>query len=98
MTTQVVPTGPYFGFTLYAGTNDGANLEDEMTRYLAARRQAGSRLQGASVNGESYQFGVNRSDWSLDEWSNELQIAFFYLDPGRYPFTPPTNAAAATFV
>lgn len=93
-TAQVVPTGPYFGFTLTTGTNSGANLEDELTRYQAARIQSGSRLLGANVNGESYQFGP-RGDWTLEEWQMQLQAAFYYLDPGRYPMQPPTNAAVA---
>lgn len=96
MTTEVVPAGPYFGFTLPAGTNNGSNLEDELTRYLAARKQSGSRLSGASVNGQSYQFGP-RGDWNLDEWQAALQAAFFYLDPGRFPMSAPLGYAVAAF-
>lgn len=95
-TLQVVPTGPYFGFTLNSGTNGGSNLEDEMTRYMAARRQSGTRLIGAGINSQSFQFGP-RSDWTLDEWQQQLQAAFYYLDPGRFPLTPPTDTAAVAF-
>ena len=95
-TLQVVPSGPYFGFTLTAGTNSGNNLEDELTRYLAARSQSGSRLTASGINGQSFQFGP-RADWSLDEWQMQLQAAFYYLDPGRYPLQPPTNSSAVAF-
>lgn len=95
--SEVVPVGPYFGFTLPAGTQSGNNLEDELTRYMTARRQSGTRLVGATVNGQNYQFGP-RGDWSLDEWQQQLQCAFAYLDPGRFPFAAPTNVAVAVFL
>lgn len=88
-TAQTVPTGPYFGFTL-------AELETELTRYKAARQVSGSRLTGSSINGQSYTFGP-RGDWSLDEWQNAIQAAFYYLDPGRYPLQAPTNSAVVAF-
>ncbi len=96
-TTEVVPCGPYFGFALQSGTQGGSNLEDELTRYMTARRQSGSRLAGASVNGQSFQYGP-RGDWNLDEWQSNLQAAFNYLDPGRFPMQGPTNAAVAAFL
>ncbi len=96
-TTEVVPAGPYFGFSLPAGSQGGSNLEDELTRYMTARRESGSRLAGASVNGQSFQYGP-RGDWTLDEWQQQLQCAFAYLDPGRFPMLPPINAAVAAFV
>ncbi len=87
ITAIVVPTGPYFAFTL-------TEMQAELERYKLARQQSGSRLLGASVNSESYQFGP-RGDWNIDEWQMAIQAAFYYLDPGQYPFQPPTNQAVA---
>lgn len=86
-TAQTVPFGPYFGFTL-------AELNTELARYKAARKLSFSRLVSATVSGQSYAYG-SRGDGSLDEWQNDIQVALYWLDPGLYPFPPPTNAAAA---
>lgn len=85
-TSQQVPFGPYFGFTL-------TELQTELARYKAARKLSYSRLTGATVSGQSYTYG-NRTDGNLDEWQNDIQIALYWLAPGLYPFPPPTNAAA----
>ena len=85
-TSQAVPFGPYFGFTL-------TELKTELTRYKTARKQAFSRLTGSSIAGQTFQFG-SRVDGTIDEWQNDLQVALYWLDPGLYPFPPPTNSAA----
>ncbi len=89
-TTQSVPTGPYFGFTL-------AEMETELTRYKEARKLANSNLRGSTVNGQSYNFG-ERIDGNIDEWQTAIQAALYYLDPGRFPFQAPTNAAVVAFI
>jgi hypothetical protein len=45
-----VQSGPYAGFTK-------AEMDTEWARYKTQLTQSGSRLMGASVNGNSYQFG-----------------------------------------
>lgn len=87
--SQTVPTGPYLGFTL-------TELETELTRYKAEVKTSGTRLVGASVNGQSFQFG-NR-EGSLDEWSANLQSALNYLNPAKYPYTAPTDRSCARLV
>ena len=89
-TQQAVPFGPYFGFTLN-------ELKTELVRYKAARKLSFSKLQSSTVNGQSYTFGA-RIDGNIDEWQNDLQVALYWLDPGLYPFPPPTNAAAITSI
>jgi len=84
-TLEVVPAGPYFGFTR-------AEMLTELARYKAARITSGSRLVQSTVNGQSYTFGP-RGDWSLDEWQMAIQQALAYIDPGQFPFSAPTNSA-----
>lgn len=84
-TQETVPTGPYFGFTL-------AEMEIELERHKADRKRSGSNLISSSVNGQSFTFG-NRADGSLEQRGQDIQAALYYLDPGRYPFQPPTNSA-----
>lgn len=74
---STIPTGPYFGFTKL-------ELDQELLRYKAAVKQSGSRLQGASQNGQSYTFG-NRSDMSLAEWQQALQAALAYFGAAEEP-------------
>lgn len=69
--SNTVPSGPYFGFTK-------PELDAELQRYKAAVKQSGSRLAGASVNGQSYTFGP-RADMSLAEWQQALQAALAYF-------------------
>lgn len=92
MTTDlVVPTGPYLGFTL-------AQLETELTSYQAQRRALNSALAAASVNGQSFQFAtLTAQKAALAETGADLEIAFAYLDPGRFPLNPGTNTSAAVF-
>ena len=89
-TTLVVPAGPYFGFTL-------SELETELTAYKAARVAFSTSLASASVNGQSFQFAdLDKQRAALDTKQIDLQIAFAYLDPGRFPMNPPGNTSAAT--
>lgn len=69
--SQTIPTGPYFGFTKL-------ELQSELIRYKAAVKQSGSRLTGASQNGQSYAFGP-RSDMTLAEWQVALQTALAFF-------------------
>lgn len=85
-TSQTVPFGPYFGFTL-------SELKAELDRYKSARKLAFSKLTGSSIVGQTYSFGA-RIDGNIDEWQNDIQVALYWLDPGLYPFPPPTNASA----
>jgi len=87
MADAIVPTGPYFGFTL-------AELNVELARYKAARQQAGTRLAGATVNGQTFTFG-DRKDGTLDEWQDNLQVALTYLDPDTYNFPVQSDRAVA---
>lgn len=75
-----VISGPYLGFTK-------AELLVELDRYKAAAKTAGSRLIGASVNGQSFSYGP-RGDWSLQQWSRQLQKALAMVDPS---YTAPSN-------
>lgn len=84
-----IPTGPYLGFTF-------AELEEELTRYKNEVKASGTRIVGASVNGQSFQFG-NR-EGTLEEWSANLQAALYYLRPDKYPYAAPTDRAAVRFV
>ena len=90
--TQVVPAGAYFGFSL-------SDLETELDNYIAARKVLTSKLVGASVAGQSFQFAeIEKQRAELDRKQHDIQEAFYFLDPGRFPFPAPTNAAAATFI
>jgi hypothetical protein len=91
-TAQTVPTGPYWGFTL-------TELETEQARLIADRKALSVRLQGSSVNGQSFQFAViEQQRAELDRRQLDLQAAFYYLDPGRYPLQAPTDSAAVAFI
>lgn len=68
-----VISGPYLGFTK-------AELLVELARYKDAAKAAGSRLTGATVNGQSFTYGP-RGDWSLQQWSRQLQAALSLVDP-----------------
>lgn len=76
MAAAFIPTGPYRFFTL-------AMLEVEKARYITARQQAGTRLAGATVNGQTFTFG-DRKDGSIEEWGDNLQTALAYLAPDIY--------------
>jgi hypothetical protein len=86
-TLQQVPTGLYFGFTY-------GELQSELARYKQEVTKSGTRLAGASVNGQSYQFAGREG--TLAEWSAELQAALSYLRPDEY-LAAPTNSAAVRF-
>lgn len=68
-----VQSGPYAGFSL-------AEMETEFERYKAALKESGSRLVGAQVQGESFQFGP-RSDWSLAQWGKAVRFALAQVSP-----------------
>lgn len=88
-TDLVVPTGPYLGFTL-------VQLETELTSYQAQRRALSSALAAASINGQSFQFQtLTAQKAALAETGADLELAFAYLDPGRFPVNPGTNTSAA---
>ena len=55
-------------------------MRTEYERYKAALLTSGSRLSGASVNGQSFQFGP-RSDMTLDEWGRRVRFALSQVDP-----------------
>jgi len=86
-TLEVVPAGPYFGFTR-------AEMLTELARYKAARANPGSRLVQSTVNGQSYTFSSN-ADWLsyMNDWQLNIQAAMAYIDPGQFPFSAPTNSA-----
>lgn len=69
--SQTIPSGVYFGFTLL-------ELKQELIRYKNAVKESGSDLLGASVNGQSFNFGPRR-DMSLTDWQQELQAALAYF-------------------
>lgn len=86
MSQETIPSGVYFGFTK-------AELQAELVRYKAAVKQAGSRLAGASQNGQSYSFGP-RSDLTLEGWQIELQAALAYFGEAD---EPPGNNVVVRF-
>lgn len=84
---DTIPSGPYFGFTL-------PELRQELVRYKAAVKQAGSPLAGASVNGQSFSFGPRR-DMSLSEWQIALQDALAHFGEAD---AAPGSTAVVRFV
>jgi hypothetical protein len=97
-TYDVVPAGPYFGYTLRAGTNNGCNLEDALTQLLQDRKNLNASLLGSSVNGQAFQFAsIEQQRVELDRRQQDLQAAFAYLDPGRFPAPAPSNRAVIAF-
>lgn len=91
-TSQTVPTGPYWGFTL-------DELETEQAKLIAERKALNNRLLGSSVNGQSFQFAaLDQQRNELDRRMLDLQAAFYYLDPGRFPLQAPTNAGVVAFI
>lgn len=90
-TFQVVPAGPYFGFTL-------AQLETELTAVVTARQNLSGSVIGASIAGQNFQFaGIDQQRAELERRQVDLQAAFAYLDPGRFPIAPPSNVAVVAF-
>ncbi len=84
MAAAFIPTGPYRFFTLDM-------LEVEKARYITARQQAGTRIAGTTVNGQTFTFG-DRKDGSLEEWGENLQTALAYLAPDTYEPGPGDRA------
>lgn len=87
--TQTIPAGPYLGFSY-------AELTAELARFKAEARSSGTRLVGASVNGQSYTFGAREG--TLAEWSADLQTALNYLRPDLYPLPGPSDRSCARLV
>lgn len=70
MTAEIYATvqrGPYAGFTK-------SEMDTEFARYKEKIKTSGTTLRGASMGGKSYQVGP-RLDWSLSEWSRQIQFA-----------------------
>lgn len=85
-TSSKVLTGIYAGFTR-------AEMLAEWARYKAQLQQSGSRLTGATLNGQQYQFGP-RGDMSLTEWSRQLRSALAQVDPD---WLAPSSSIAVRF-
>lgn len=85
--SQTIPSGPYFGFTL-------PELRAELIRYKEQVKSSGSRLTGASQNGQSYQFGP-RADWNIQEWQENLQAALAWFGQAD---NPPGDTAVVRMV
>ena len=73
-------------------------MEDTLTALQTQRKALNSALIGASVNGQSFQFAAAmQQKAALDQMQSDLELAFSYLDPGRFAVNPGTNISAATF-
>jgi hypothetical protein len=72
ISTKVL-SGLYAGFTR-------AEMLAEWERYKTQLQSSGSRLSGATINGQQYQFGP-RADMSLTEWSRQIRFALSQVDP-----------------
>lgn len=84
-----IPAGPYFGFEL-------DELIAELDQYKADRKALNTALQASSVDGHSFQFvEIQKQLAAMNQRQVDLQIALNYLDPGRFPFNPPSNIASA---
>jgi hypothetical protein len=78
---EIVPTGPYFGFTY-------AQLLTELTNMIA-RRQRISGLIGSSINGNSFQReGAQAELRTLDQQVAQLQDAMAYLRSDLHQASP----------
>jgi hypothetical protein len=73
LTSNRVLSGPYAGLTK-------AEMQTEWERYKTALLSSGSRLGGATVNGQNFQFGP-RSDWTLSQWGRTIRHALAQVDP-----------------
>lgn len=85
-TSTKVLNGLYAGFTR-------AEMTAEWERYKAQLQSTGSRLNGATVNGQQYQFGP-RSDMSLAEWGRQVRFALSQVDPD---FIAPSSSIGVRF-
>ena len=74
LTSNRVFSGIYAGFTKAEMLTEWARFKTALTT------QAGSRLQGATVNGQNYQFGP-RADMSLASWGAAIRNALAQVDP-----------------
>lgn len=74
LTANRVLSGIYSGFTK-------TEMQAEWERYKTAlTTQTGGRLQGATINGQNYQFGP-RSDMTLASWGKAIRSALSQVDP-----------------
>ena len=55
-------------------------MQTEWERYKAELQKTGSRLTGATVNGQNFQFGP-RSDMNLMTWGRQVRRALSQVDP-----------------
>ncbi len=82
-----VQSGLYAGFTR-------AEMTVEWERYKTQLKTgAGSRMQGATINGQNYQFGP-RSDMTLGEWGKQIRFALSQVDPD---FIAPSSTIGVRF-
>ena len=81
-----VLSGPYAGFTK-------AEMIVEWNRYKTELQKCGSRLMGATVNGQNFQFGP-RGDMGLTTWGRALRMALSQVDPG---WIAPSSTIAIRF-
>lgn len=80
-------------FGMYAGFTR-AEMLVEFARYKSELQStSGSRLQGATVNGQNLQFGP-RSDMTLGEWGRQIRFALSQVDPD---FIAPSSTIGARF-
>jgi hypothetical protein len=49
-------------------------MQAEWSRFKAALQSTGSKIQGATVNGQNFQFGP-RADLTLTEWGRQVRFA-----------------------
>jgi hypothetical protein len=89
MSAQVVQSGIYRFFTL-------GDLNQERLRYKAEVQKSNSRLTGASINGQSFQFQVNGRGMTLEQWGDQLEAAYVSLGVTDYGF-PTSKRATVRF-
>jgi hypothetical protein len=68
-------------------------MRTELARYHEKLATSGTTLRGASMGGKSYQVGP-RLDWSLPEWSRQIQYALSQVSPD---FQAPSQTALVRF-
>lgn len=81
-----VLSGIYSGWTR-------AEMLVEFERYKSALQKSMSRLTGATINGQNYQFGP-RGDMNLVSWSRAIRRALSQVDPN---WLAPQSTISATF-
>lgn len=69
-----------------------ADMDEEKARYIDAVKYSASDVASDSVDGEAFSYGPRR-DMNLDEWGNEIQLAYVQLNPSTNAF-PASRAVA----